>query len=83
VSNLFKKVRIVHSPLQGRYYVQQKGVFGLRWIATDSYDYVAARDTSPHGCHDLIDDAFKKAQKRAETLLAQCVVWEKANYFWH
>lgn len=83
MSNLFKKVRIIHSPLQRRYYVEKKSAFGFKWVTTDSYEYVETRSTQAMGCHDLAEDAFLRAQKRAETILAQCVVWEKANYFWH
>jgi hypothetical protein len=80
VSNLFKKVRIIHSPLQRRYYVEKKSLWSFRWTTTDSYEYVEARSTLAMGCHDLAEDAFQRAQKRAETILAQCVVWEKSNF---
>jgi len=33
------------------------------------------------GCHDLMDDAFGRAKKKAEMLLARTVVWEQSNYF--
>lgn len=82
MSNLMKKVRIVHSPEERMYYVEEKSVWGLRWKKSDAYDYVDIRSTSPHGCHDLAGDAFDRAKKRAETLLARTVVWEQTNYFW-
>lgn len=82
MSNLMKKVRIVHSPEERRYYVEEKSVWGLRWKKTDTYHYVDVRSKHPFGCHDLVGDAFDRAKKRAETLLARTVVWEQSNYFW-
>lgn len=83
MSNLFKKVRIVLSPVERRYYVEEKPVWGLRWHKVDTFEYVDVRSTSPHGCHDLRDDAFGRAKAKAELLLARSVVWEQTNYSWH
>lgn len=82
MSNLMKTVRIVHSPEEKRYYVESKGVFGLRWQRVETYEYVDVRSTSPHGFNDLASDAFNRAKKKAEMLLARSVVWEQTNYFW-
>ena len=82
MSNLFKKVRIVHSPEEKRYYVEQKRVWSWGWQKIDVFGYVDVRSTSPHGCHDLAGDAFNKAKKNAEMLLARTVVWEQSNYTW-
>jgi hypothetical protein len=82
MSNLFKKVRIVHSPEEERYYVEQKRVWSWRWQKIDVFGYVNVRSASPHGCHDLAGDAFDKAKKKAEMLLARTVVWEQSNYTW-
>lgn len=83
MSNLFKSVRIVHSPLEQRYYVEQKNCWAFRWDRVESYEYVDVPSTSPHGCHDRNDKAFEKAKNKAEMLLARTVVWEQTNYFWH
>jgi hypothetical protein len=84
MSNLFKKVRIVHSPLEFRYEVQQKNVIAFSWQTTDCFRYFEDKpSTSPFGAHDSIDEAFEKAKRRAETLLAKSVVWEQTNYFWY
>lgn len=83
MSNLFKKVRIVHSPLECRYVVEQKSLFGFRWEKIENYDYVTVPNSSPHGVHDFPPQAFEKAQKKAEILLAKSVVWEKTNYDWY
>lgn len=80
MSNVFRKVRIVHSPEEQCYYVQQKKLWDLWWDHVDTIRYVDVRSTSPFGCHDLMADAFEKARKKAEMLLARSVVWEKANY---
>ena len=80
--NLMKRVRIVHSPEERSYYVDSKSVFGLRWRKLYEFDYVDIRDSSPYGCHDLADDAYAKAKKKAEMLLARTVVWEQVNYLW-
>jgi hypothetical protein len=82
MSNLFKKVRIVHSPDEERYYVEQRRIWAWRWELVDVFGYVKVRSSSPHGCHDLVDDAFEKAKKKAEMLLARSVVWEQTNYTW-
>lgn len=82
MSNLMKSVRIVHSPEEKRYYVQSKSVFGLTWHKENTYEYADVRSTSPHGCHDLAGDAFARATKFSELLLAKTVVWEKTNYMW-
>ena len=82
MSNLFKQVRIVHSPEEKRYYLEQKRMWRLRWEKIDTFDYCDVVSTSPFGCRDLIDAAFSKAQKKAEMLLARVVVWERRNYFW-
>lgn len=82
MSHLFKQVRIIHSPVEKRYYVEQKRMWRLRWEKIETFEYCDVRSTSPFGCHDLIDEAFIKAQKKAEMLLARVVVWEQANYFW-
>lgn len=80
MSNLFKKVRIVHSPEERIYYVEQCRVWSWRWQKVDGFYYVDVRSTSPLGCHDLAGDAFDKAKKKAEMLLARSVVWEQSNY---
>lgn len=82
-SNLFKKVRIVHSPLEQRYLVEQKSIWSFRWVRVDVFEYVDVPSPSPFGCHDKIDAALEKAKKRAEILLARTVVWEQTNYFWY
>jgi hypothetical protein len=82
MSNLFKSVRIVHSPKEERYYVEQKKCWSFSWEKVDAFDYVKVRSSSPHGCHDLMDNAFERAKKKAEMLLAKSVVWEQTNYFW-
>lgn len=81
MSNLFKKVRIVHSPEEDRYYVEQCRVWSWRWKVVDVFGYVKVRSSNPLGCHDLSGDAFDKAKKKAEMLLARSVVWEQSNYF--
>ena len=83
MSNLFKKVRIIHSPLESRYVVEQKSCFGFRWEMIENYDYVTVPNTSPYGVRDLPPAAFEKAKKKAEILLAKSVVWEQTNYNWH
>jgi len=83
MSNLLKKVRIVHSPLETKYTVEQKSVFGFRWIKIEDYPYVTIRNTSPHGVCDFAADALQKAKDKAEILLAKTVVWEQANYLWY
>jgi hypothetical protein len=78
MSNLFRKVRIVHSPKQSVYFVQEKSVYGLRWKSVKSFPYA---DTSPQGYpFDIQGMAFEKAVRYAETLLARSVVWERTNY---
>ena len=74
MSNLFKQVRIVHSPVEKRYYVEQKLMWRFRWEKIDAFEYCEVKSTNPFGCHDLIDDAFNKAKKKAELLLAKTVV---------
>lgn len=83
MSNLFKTVRIVHSPLEKRYYVEQKKVWRFTWDRTDIFAYVDKIESSPFGCHDLQNDAFQKAKNRADVLLSRTVVWEQSNYFIH
>jgi hypothetical protein len=82
MTNLFKNVRIVHSPEDHRYIVEQRRVWAWRWEKVEVFNYVDIRSASPHGCHDLSGDAFNKAKKYAEMLLARTVVWEQSNYFW-
>ena len=82
MSNLFKQVRIVHSPEEKRYYVEQRRMWKLRWEKIDVFEYVDVRSAHPHGCHNLSGDAFSKAKKKAEMLLARTVVWQQTNYFW-
>jgi hypothetical protein len=80
MSNLFKKVRIVHSPKQSVYFVQEKSVYSLRWKIVRSFPYAG---TAPQGHpFDFQGLAFEKAVRYAETLLARSVVWERTNYFW-
>lgn len=81
MSNLVKKVRIVHSPEEHRYILEQCRVWSWRWEQVEAFGYVDVRSASPHGCHDLSGDAFNKAKKKAEMLLARSVVWEQSNYF--
>ena len=81
MSNLFKKVRIVHSPEEDRYYLEQCRVWSWRWQKVEAFGYVEVRSASPHGIHDLRGDAFQKAKAKAEMLLARTVVWEQSNYF--
>lgn len=83
MSNLFKKVRVIHSPEETRYYVEECRVWSWRWKQVGVFNYVHIREHSPHGCHDLPGDAFAKAKKFAELLLARSVVWEQSNYFYH
>jgi len=82
MSNLFKAVRIVHSPEEKLYFVEQKRLWSFRWEKIETYRYVDVRSSSPHGCHALQGDAFTKAKEKAEMLLARTVVWEQANFFW-
>ena len=82
MSNLFKTVRIVHSPEERRYIVEQRRVWSWNWQRVDAFDYTDVRSTRPLDCHDLASDAFIKAKKKAEMLLARTVVWEQSNYFW-
>jgi hypothetical protein len=82
MNSLFKKVRIIHSPLEHKYVVEQKPPFSFRWQHVEYFDYVTVRNTSPHGPHDFPDEALERAKKKAETLLAKSVVWEKTNYDW-
>jgi hypothetical protein len=82
MSNLFKKVRIVHSPEEKRYYIEQCRIWSWSWERIEAFEYVDVRNSSPHGCSDLSGDAFNKAKKKAEMLLSRTVVWEQSNYFW-
>ena len=82
MSNLFKAVRIVHSPEERLYFIEQKRCWAFQWEKIDSFGYVDVRSSSPHGCHDLRGDAFTKAKEKAEMLLARTVVWEQSNYVW-
>ncbi len=83
MSNLCKTVRIVHSPEDQRYFVEQKRIWSFHWRQVDVFDYTETPSTSPFGCHDTIDKALEKAKKLAQTLLARTVIWEQSNYFWH
>jgi hypothetical protein len=83
MSNLFKKVRIIHSPLETRYVVEQKPLLGFRWERIENYDYVTVPNTSSYGVRDLPPVAYEKAKKKAEILLARSVVWEQTNYCWY
>ncbi len=80
MSNLFKKVRVVHSPEEQRYYVEQCRIWSWKWERIESFYYVDIRSSSPRGCHDFASDAFDKARKKAEMLLARTIVWEQSNY---
>lgn len=80
MSNLFMKIRIVHSPIERRYYIEQKRVWAMRWKRVEHFNYVDVMSSSPHGCHDLPADAFQRAKQKAEMLLARSVVWEQTNY---
>jgi len=75
MSNLMKKVRVVHSPLEKRFFVEIKSIFGLRWRLVDIYSY------SDKDQNNLANEAFKKAIMRCETLMARSVVWQQTNYF--
>jgi hypothetical protein len=81
MSNLFKKVRIIHSPEERRYIIEQCRVWSWRWEQVDHFPYVDVRNSNPHSVHDLSGDAYDKAKKKAEMLLARSVVWEQSNYF--
>lgn len=83
MNSLFKKVRIIHSPLEHMYVVEQKSPFSFKWRLVEYFDYVTVRNISPHGTHDFSDEAFERAKKKAETLLAKSVVWAKTNYDWY
>lgn len=80
MSNLLKKVRIIHSPEEKRYYVEQKRLWSFKWEKIDAFDYVDVRSSNPLGCHNLSVDAFSKAKDKASMLLARSVVWEQSNY---
>jgi len=80
MSSLMKKVRVVHSPLEKRFFVQIKSIFGLRWRLADCYLYTETPNTSPYGPYDSADEAFKKAIMKCETLMARSVVWQQTNY---
>lgn len=82
MSNLFKKVRIVHSSKEQCYYIEQKNIWAFRWEKVGAFYYVDFFSTSPNGCHNLAGDAFDKAKKQAEMLLARTVVWEQSNFTW-
>ena len=82
MSNLFKKVRIVHSPVEQVYSVQIKPIWRLRWSSVDGYPYKEIPDMRPFGINDNQEQAFEKAKAKSETLLAKTVVWERSNYFW-
>jgi hypothetical protein len=82
MSNCFKKVRIVHSPVEQVYSVQIKPIWRLRWSSVDGYPYKEIPDMHPFGINDKQEQAFEKAKAKAETLLAKTVVWERANYYW-
>lgn len=75
-----KKVRIIHSPLESRYIVEQKPLFWFRWNTVEDFHYVTKPNNSSHGVHDFPPEAFEKAKKKAEILLAKSVVWEQTNY---
>lgn len=77
MSNMFKRVRIVHSPKEQHYTVEERGLFSWRWNRVWKYDYVETRHYSPYGTNDLASEAMAKAVGKAEILLARAVVWEK------
>jgi hypothetical protein len=81
MSHLFKKVRIIHSPKERKYTVQEKSILAFRWTHVEDYHYVEVRHLS-HGPHDLACDAFARAKEKAQLLLARVVVWEDANFMW-
>lgn len=83
MSNLFKTVRIIHSPKEQKYIVQEKPIWSFIWKPQHEFYYSDIRRTSTHVVHDLAGDAYKKSQDYAEALLAKTVVWEKSNYFWN
>lgn len=80
--SMFKHVRIVHSPRERRYTVEERGIFTWGWNRVTEYDYVELRNSSPHGTHDFAGDALAKAKAKAETLLAKSVVWQGSNFTW-
>lgn len=82
MSNLFKKVRIVHSPIEQVYSVQIKPIWRFSWSSVEGFRYKEIPDNCPFGINDTQEESFKKAKAKAETLLAKTVVWERTNYFW-
>ena len=82
MSNMFKYARIVHSPKECKYTVEERGFFSWRWRSVAEYRYVEMHNSSPHGTHDFASDAMAKAKAKAETLLARSVVWEGSNFTW-
>ena len=82
MSNMFKHVRIVHSPKERRYTVEERGIFSWRWSRVEAYGYVEMHHTNLHSPVDLATDAMARAVEKAETLLARTVVWEGSNFTW-
>jgi hypothetical protein len=83
MSNLFKSVRIIHSPQERRYYLETKRLWQFRWECVDVFEYTDKRSGNLYEPHALIDEAYDRAKKKAELLLAKTVVWERSNYFWY
>jgi len=79
MSNLFKAVRIVHSPEDKCYFVQQRKLWRLLWTTVNVLNYVER--VNPHNTLDQ-QGAYELAKRQAESLLAHVVVWEKKNYFY-
>ena len=80
--SMFKYVRVVHSPKERRYTVEERGAFSFRWTRVAEYEYVDELNHRPHGPHDVWETAFDRAVTKAETLLAKSVVWQRSNFTW-
>lgn len=80
MSNLFKSVRIIHSPLDKRYYLEQRKLWRLTWQRVDTFEYVDEIRCRPYPEY-LQHEALQRAKDKAALLLSQVVVWEKTNYF--
>lgn len=79
MSNLFRAVRIVHSPEDQCYSIQQRRLWGFMWKTVNVLNY--GERVNPHNTLNQ-QSAYELAKRQAESLLAQVVVWEKKNYFW-
>ena len=78
----FLTVRIVHSPREQCYTVEFKRPWVFRWAKDRVIGYADSPQMSPWGTKDNQAEAYAKAIKRAEALLAKTIVWQQANWDW-